>query len=404
MESRPRVLVVSTLYPNPAEPVFGVFVHRRISHVSALAEVKVLSPIPWFPLGTLLKRYRHRAQIPAKATFDGIAVDYPRFLSIPRFWKPLDGIFLFLTLLVTAKRLQRGFDFDLVDAHLAYPDGYAAVLLGRMLKKPVTITLRGHDINHTPQYPVRRKQVVYALKKAARVMSVAEALRQEAIELGCPGERSETVPNGVETSLFFIKERKSAREKLGLPTDAKIVLSVGHMVERKGHHLIAEAVMDLMTSYPSIIHVAVGGPSEEGNYLPFLLELCERLDISDRVRAVGARPNEELIDWYNAADVFCLASSKEGRANVLLEALACGTPVVATDVWGTPEVISSPELGVLVPRNVPSIRDGIEQALHQEWDREKLSAYARSFTWENVAKNVVRNYKIAIDGSRGRAR
>lgn len=401
MNSRLRVLVVSTLYPNPAEPVFGVFVHRRITHVAKLADVKVLSPIPWFPFGTLLKRYRHRSSIPEKAEFDGLQVSYPRFLSIPRFFKPLDGVFLFLALLLSVRRIQKEFSFDLIDAHLAYPDGYAAVLLGRALGKPVTITLRGHDINHTPQFPVRRRQIITALKGAGRTMAVAEALRQEAILLGCPSERSETVPNGVETHLFYIQERRAARERLNLPLDAKIVLSVGHMVERKGHHLVAEAVAALVDRYPTIMHIAIGGPSEEGNYLPMFNELRERLGVTERVIPAGARPNEELIDWYNAADVFCLASSKEGRANVLLEALACGTPVVATDVWGTPEVLTSPELGVLVSRTVESIKEGITLSFEKRWDRALLSNYARSFTWENVAKSVLRNYMEAIEVSKG---
>src|SRR5207249_1623919 len=159
--------------------------------------------------------------------------------------KPLDPIFLFLAVWREVRGMRGEFEPDLIDAHLAWPDGAGARLLARVLGKPFTITLRGHDVNEFPRFPWRRRQIVAALHGASRVMSVADALRRAAVDLGCPSEKTEAIPNGVVMDLFVPRDRREARERLGLPLDARIVLSVGHLVERKGHHIAVEAIARL---------------------------------------------------------------------------------------------------------------------------------------------------------------
>jgi glycosyltransferase involved in cell wall biosynthesis len=385
------------MYPNPAQPVHAVFVHRRISHVAQLCDVRVLSPIPYFPFAWHLKRYAHRRRIPSAAKIDGVAVSYPRFLSVPKFLKPLDGILMFLAVWWHARKLRQSFDPDVIDTQLAYPDGYAGLLLARLLGKPMTVTLRGHDINVFPGHPIRRRQIVRALRGASRVMSVADALRRAAVELGCPEERTETIPNAVDGRLFYPEDRQAARDRLGLPADRQIVISVGHLVERKGHHLVLEAMRRIKQRDGTVFYyVIVGAPGEEGNTLPALRQQVADCGLSNDVLFAGAVLNEELGDWYSAADASCLASAKEGWANVLLESLACGTPVVATNVWGTPEVIREGEHGALVERTAESIAGGLVAALSRAWDRGALTRYARSFNWSDVARRVVENYESAL--------
>jgi glycosyltransferase involved in cell wall biosynthesis len=393
-----RVLTVTTMFPNRAQPVHAVFVKNRVLRVAKRCEVQVVSPIPWFPGGGWLKKYAHRSRIPRRDVIDGVTVHYPRFLSFPGILKPLDGLFLFLCLWWLGRKLRRAFPFDLIDAHLAFPDGFGAVLLGRLLRKPVTITLRGHDINDLPRHPVRRRQVCHALREAQRVIAVAGALRRGALELGAPPGRSEVISNGVDAELFFPADRTAARRQLGLPLDRRIVVAVGHLVERKGFHLIVEALARLRQAGEVVpLLVIVGAPGEEGDYSAVIRATIRRSSCEADVLLAGAQPNEALRDWYNAADVSCLASSKEGWANVLLESLACGTPVVATRVWGTPEVISSDAYGLLVDRTPESIASGLALALARAWDRQAMVDYARSQSWDAVADRVVRAFQAARD-------
>lgn len=375
----------------------AVFVRNRVVRIAEKCEVKVLAPIPYFPLATLLPKYAHRRQIPHRDHLGSLDVRYPRFLSVPKFLRPLDGFFLFLSLLLTVLRLRRAFDFDLIDAHLAFPDGFACLLLARLLGKPLSVTLRGHDINLLPKYPIRRWQIRRVLRGADRVIAVAAALRQAAVALGCDPNKTAVVSNGVDPELFFPADRAHARRTLRLPPDRKIILSVGHLVERKGFHLVTEALRRLRSEgMQDTYYVIVGGPGAEGNVSEALHTHIRRLGMEEHVLLAGPQRNENLRDWYNAADVFCLASSREGWANVLLESLACGTPVVATMIWGTPEVIASDEYGLLVERTPEAIATGLRAALGKAWDRGVIAAYARSQTWDVVSDRVLDNLRLAI--------
>ncbi len=397
-----NVLVVSTMYPNNTNPTFGVFVKRRVEAAGKHVDATIVSPVPYFPGVTLLRHYAHRRNILSTATVGNYTVHYPKFLSVPHFLRPLDGFFLFLSLWFFVRRKK--IDFDLIDAHLAFPDGFGALLLGRVTKKPVTVTLRGHDINVLPKYPLRRRQIRWVLRNASRVMAVAEALRKAAIELGLPAEKSETIPNAVDEQEFFPVQRKVARAQLGLPVESKIIVGVGSLIERKGYHVVLHALTELQTQgVHNVVYAIVGAPGEEGDYSTELNRIVGELNLGDAVRFVGRKDSDELHMWYSAADCSCLASSKEGWANVILESLACGTPVVGTKIWGTPEVITSPLYGVLVDRSPQSIAAGLKEALGKDWDREELVKYASTFKWESVGERVLANYKLAQKQPRDKA-
>lgn len=396
-----KVLAISTLYPSRAQPVHALFVEQRILAMRKRFPVVVLSPVPWFPGGGLLARYRHRRRIPRWETRHGVEVRYPRFLSVPRFLKPLDGFFLFLTCWAEAARLRRIRDFDRIDAHLAFPDGWGAVLLGRVLRKPVAVTLRGHDVNDLPRYPVRRHQVAWTLRHADAVFAVADALRDAALELGAAPERTFTVANGVDFARFAPLDRTEARRRVGLPSEGPILLSVGHLVARKGFHHLVRALPEILRAHPGARLVIVGAPGEEGDFSEEIRRAARTAGLADRVTLVGAVTHEELGAWYSAADLFCLASEREGRPNVVLEALACGTPVVATDVWGTPEIVSRDDVGLLVDSVEPSrLGARIVEALGRRWDRDAIVAHSRGFSWDAAAARVERELARAGEGSR----
>jgi glycosyltransferase involved in cell wall biosynthesis len=396
-----KVLAIATLYPSATQPVHAVFVEQRVAAMAKRFPVTVLAPIPWFPFTQHMPRYRHRRKIALEETRHGIRVRYPRFLSFPLIFKPFDGFFLFLTCLGEALRLRSSFRFDRIDAHLAYPDGFAAVLLGKILRLPVSVTLRGHDVNDLPRFPVRRRQVAWVLSEADVVFAVADALREGAIALGASPDRSWTVGNGVDPNRFRPLEREEARARLGLPGSARVVLSVGHLVERKGFHHLVQALPFVLESFPETRLCIVGAPGEEGDYSRKIREAARTCGVEHLVTLAGAVPNEELAAWYSAADVFCLASGKEGRANVLLEALACGTPVVATNVWGTPEILSNESVGLLVKSpSADCLGSALVAALTKKWDRAKIVEHSRGFSWEAAAERIESTLASLSSGDR----
>ncbi|WP_406695906.1 glycosyltransferase [Singulisphaera sp. Ch08] len=390
---KPRVLVITTMFPNPALPNFGIFVARRLRAASEYADLEILSPVPWFPFGTCLKRYRHRKLIPLRSEAFGLKVQYPRFLSIPRYFKPFDAVFL----AVSIWWASRGSKFDLIDAQLAFPEGWAARLLAMIRRVPFCITVRGHDVNHLPEFPVRGQQVRYALSGATRVMSVAEALRQCVVSLGCPEERTETIPNGVDMKTFRPIPREVACQILKLELAKRYLVSVGHLVERKGHHILIESLALLkQRQRPVPTLVIIGAASEEGDYSQVLRELIAKHGLEKEVLLVGEQPPERLPFWYSAADALCLASSKEGWANVLLESLACGTPVIGTRVWGTPEVICHESLGILVTRDAESFAAAFEQLRQSSFLKDDLVRHASEYSWEQAGRKLAANYQLAI--------
>jgi glycosyltransferase involved in cell wall biosynthesis len=384
------------MFPNNNQPTFGIFVKNRMQALSHHAQVKIAAPIPFCPLVDRMARYAYRNGVVSYEKNGSLEIHHPRHFSIPMILKPLDGVFFYQALHRFVRRQQE--KFDLLDAHLAYPDGYAAVLLGKKLKIPVTITLRGHDIFELPKHPIRIRQVIWALKKADKVFSVCQALKDGAVKLGIPAEKISVHPNGVFPDFFYPMDRDEARRTLGLPMDKNIILSVGHLVIRKGFHHIIDALAALNSSgEKDIFLVIVGDPGIEGDIKTKLNEQILRLGLTKQVLLAGAIPYKELHLWYNAADVFCLASSKEGWANVLLEALACGIPVVATSFWGNKEVVQSDSLGILVDSQDPlKLSQALEKALKKKWDRKAIVDYARQKSWQRVAENIALEWRELV--------
>jgi glycosyltransferase involved in cell wall biosynthesis len=392
-----KILSVTTLFPSRAQPVHAVFVYNRLNHVAEHCDLRVIAPIPYFPFDRFITKYAERRAIPRRDQFGDLQVFYPRFLSIPAILKPLDGFFVLLSVWWAARKLRREFDFDLIDAHLAFPDGFASVFLARLWRKPLTVTLRGHDVNVLPRFPIRKRQIQFALRHADRVIAVADALRRGAITLGAAPDKAVTISNGVDLQTFFPVPKAEARTRLNLPPDRQIVLSVGRIVENKGYHLIVEALQQLRAAGQAMPYlVLVGGAADEALYPAKLKATIAEFRMENDVLLAGAQLNDTLRDWYSAADVYCLASATEGWPNVLLEALACGTPVVATNTWGTPEIICSEEYGFLVERSAASLARGLQIALAKEWDSPTMVAYAATHTWQNVAEKVVENFASVL--------
>ena len=383
-----RVLVLSSTFPNPKQPALGVFIRERMSRVARHAEVRVVAPVPWFPFNARIRGARWEG-LPRVEWQDGLEVHHPPFFCIPRYNKWLDGFTYAVSLLPYLRRLRRSFPFEAIDAHFAYPDGMAAILLGRALGLPVMITLRG-SIVRLATYPLHRPQLRYALTRAARVLAVSASLRDVAVRLGVPSERIRVVPNGVDLERFHPRERGAARRELALPPDRTIVLSVGGLNEGKGHHRVVAALPELVRHHPDLLYVIVGGDRPGDSSRPLIEREIARAGLEGRVVLAGERPHGEIPLWLAAANVFCLATRSEGWANVLLESLACGVPVVSTHVGGNPEIITHPGLGTLVPANDDAaLTSALGEALRRDWDRAALLAHARAHSWDAAVTAVL---------------
>jgi glycosyltransferase involved in cell wall biosynthesis len=388
----PAVVVFSTLFPSAAQPHAGLFIRERMFRVARTLPLTVVAPVPWFPLQSLLRLWRpsFRPRPPRRELQDGIEVLHPRFLSVPGLFKRFDGAFLALGSFFTLLRLKRAGRLALLDAHFAYPEGYAAGVLGRWLDVPVTITLRGTEPRHAQTSglgPLVRR----ALDRADRVFSVSESLKRIAVSLGIPDKKILVVGNGVDTAKFHPVPRAEARAALGLPPDAHVLVSVGALVERKGFHRVVECLPELRRTMPNLRYLVVGGPSPEGDWSARLRNQVMSLELGECVHFLGPLPPEQVKGPLSAADVFVLATSNEGWANVFLEAMACGLPVVTTDVGGNAEVVCREELGTLVPFGErASLQRALQEALARTWNRDAIVAHARANSWDQRVEILVR--------------
>jgi glycosyltransferase involved in cell wall biosynthesis len=397
----PSILVFTTVFPNSNQPYAGIFIRERMFRVGYFLPMLIVAPIPWFPLQGLIRLFRphFRPSAPYHEVQQYFEVYHPRFFSVPGIFKAWDGFFMAVGCYRLISRLKHQGKADIIDAHFAYPDGYAATLLAKWLKLPVTITLRGTEKRLTTNL-ARRRQILQALETSDRVFSVAESLRRHMIEIGASGENIKVVNNGVDTSKFMAIPQEKARAALGLPMDTPILITVGGLVERKGFHRVIECLPELRRQYRGLQYLIVGGSSAEGNWRAHLDALVVKLGLQDSVKFLGAIPPEELRIPLSAADVFVLASSNEGWANVLLEAMACGLPVVATDVGGNSEVICDNRLGILVPFNDGrSLQNAISAALSKEWDHSSIVEYARNNNWEKQISVLVKEFENIYDRS-----
>jgi teichuronic acid biosynthesis glycosyltransferase TuaC len=378
-----RIITFSTLYPNPAHPNHGVFVENRLKHLVATGRVasRVVAPIGWIPFGSrIFGRHAANAGVPSGELRSGLQVFHPRVLIIPKVGMVLAPALLYACVLRLFRRLQVQQDFDLIDAHYFYPDGVAAALLGQALKKPVVITARGTDVNLITRYALPRRMIQAAAKKAAHIIAVSQALKDALISIDVAPEAVTVLRNGVDLQTFHPGGRDDARRRLNL--SGPTLISVGQLIERKAHELVI-AAMPMLPQHALLI---VGEGPERWS----LEAQIARLGLAGRVRLVGVVPHERLREYYVAADALVLASSREGWPNVLLEAMACGTPAIASNIWGNPEVVAAPEAGrLMAERSAAGVAEAVRQLFSCLPDRAATRRYAEWHSWDDTSAGQV---------------
>ena len=375
-----KILLFSSLYPNVTAPRHGIFVETRLRQLLASGgvEARVMAPVPWFPSDNeIFGEYARYATIPEQEARFGVTVDHPRYPLIPKAGMTLAPLMMALACLPKLRRLIAGGEnFDLIDAHYFYPDGVAAALLGKWLKKPVIITARGTDLNVIPSCALPRAQIRWAAKSAAALITVSSALKDVLTGLGVPASKVAVLRNGVDHSVFKPTERMATRALLNVRET--LLLSVGNLVESKGHHLAIRALKEL----PGM-QLAIVGSGPDGEMLK---TLAIGTGVADRVSFFENVPQTQLARYYSAADALVLASEREGWPNVLLEAMACGTPVVATAVGGIPELVQTPPAGQIMPeRTTEALVAAVKRLFDAGVDRDATRRYADAFSWEETS-------------------
>jgi glycosyltransferase involved in cell wall biosynthesis len=393
-----QILTITTLYPNSAMPNHAVFVENRLLRIVRTGEVsaRVVAPVPWFPFrGARFGRYGLYAATPREEERSGIQITHPRFLVVPKIGLGLQsGAYLAAARREVQRLSARGFEFDLIDSHYLYPDGVAATRLGRELGKPVVVTARGTDLNVIADLAEPGRQIRRAFAEMDRLITVSAALGERACALGMPQERVAVLRNGVDTDLF--RPVDGARWRALAPSGATLILSVGNLIPLKGHDLIIRALAELEGA-----HLLIAG---QGAELRNLQNLADGLGFAQRVHFLGSVAHGELPSVYSAADLLVLASEREGWPNVLLEAMACGTPVVATRVGGIPEIVTAPEAGVLIQDRSPkAIAAGVRWLLQHRPSRERIRAHAQKFGWDDTIEKQVALYRDVIARWRAKA-
>jgi len=388
-----KFVTITSLYPNQQQTRHGIFIENRLRKFKERypeTTVEVIAPIPWFPFaGVVMASRRNISEIPFTEQRHDIKVYHPRYFSVPGIGMYLNPIFMFICLLWFHFRHKHIIgNKDIIDGHYIYPDGVAISWFARLIKKPFMLTARGNDISLLPKYFIVKQLIVSALNRANCCAAVCEALLKEMRLLAPKQTNCAVLRNGVDLEQFkplAIEHRTNYRSEKSL-NDHYVLLCVGHFIERKGQYLLIEAIKPLKN-----VSLLLAG---DGEMEPQLRQLVKQLSLVDRVHFLGHRTPQQLVEDYNAADLLVLPSSREGWANVLLEAMACGTKVLATDVWGTPEVVRHADAGMLLKsRTVEALTHAIDVMQNTPSDRAATRRYAEHFSWDETSNNIYRIFQ-----------
>ncbi len=381
-----RILTLSTLFPAETRPNFGIFVERQTAALAAVRDfaVTVINPIgiaPW-PLSLFGKQSALQGLLHDEE-WGGLEVFRPRFTAIPVVGGRLNPALLARAVLPLAEKLHAETPFDLIDAEFFYPDGPAAMRLSDALGIPFTIKARGADIHHWGRAPGCGRQLLKAAAKAEGLLAVSGALKADMAALGIDADKITVHYTGVDQSRFAPRDRASEKARLGIT--GPLILCVGALIPRKNQALLIEALPQL----PNATLMLAGHGPAESDYRA----LAAKLGVADRVRFMGNIAHDDLPALYAAADVMALVSESEGLANVWVEALACGTPIVASDVGGIRELVKSPDAGRIVERNPDAIATAITGLLANPPQREAVAATIRAFSWDENARTLAEFFR-----------
>ena len=373
-----RITAVTSYFPTSARPYGGNSAFQTLLRLKPHASIAVVSPQEHYPDIPFLKPARYEPVDTSwqPPEFETAYVTYP---VIPILSRPFNGP-ICARILLPHVRMTRP---DLILNYWLYPDGYAAVRIARELRVPVVVGAIGSDIR-TRNDPFTIKLVRETMIGADAVITVSEELRQQAIALGVPAEKTTAILNGCDTALFHPGDRAAARREAGIDTSGELLVYAGNLLASKGLGELLEAFLELAKSRQGLRLALVG----QGPLRDTLARRAAAAGMEKRVLLPGRAEAAGVANWMRAADIFCLPSYSEGCPNVVVEALACGCPVVASNVGGIPELVKK-GYGLLVPPRDPgALRVALEQAIVKQWDSAAIAG-AATRNWETVAAETL---------------
>lgn len=383
-----KILVLTDIFPCDEEPTLGTFVYELSKAVSHKNQIIVIHPRLWNPF-----KISYNSNYTYKTTINGIEVYRPRLFVLPKgdrlFFRSFAS---FITILLLTIKLRRQFDFELIHAHMACPAGFAGILTGRILKIPVVITTHGSDIHSFPKNILLKNLVLFTIKRADKVVAVSQSLKDSILRMGVDEKYLSILRNGVKHEHFFPINKIKSRENLNLPPNKKIILFIGSLLPIKCVDVLLRAFIQIDEKVHTNIILLGKGTLES-----HLKLLSKQLNIDKDVFFVGSKMHDEISLWLSACDVFCLPSRNEGFPTVIVEALACGRPVVATRVGGIPEAVINDTLSILVePNNIVELAAALNKALGKEWDYQAIAEYGKRFSWDTIAEEYSELYKNIV--------
>jgi teichuronic acid biosynthesis glycosyltransferase TuaC len=381
-----HVLELSYMYPSPRNPNSGVFIERQVRELSRIVPLDVVSPVPWAPraLWPLSERWRRYGRQPRETRCHDVPVHHPRYVQPIGQWSiPLAGVSMALGAERAARRIAAERGTEVLHVHQLLPDGLAGVILGRRLDLPVVCTLHGSDVTAVPFHdPLARVAARLVARRCRAVIASNDNLREALARVGPAGGPTPVVPYGVDGTQFRPVDRLVARARLGIRGDEPVVLYAGLLIPRKGVDVLLDAFARVAARRADVTLVLAGGSVERDDRRRALEARVAAAGLTDRVRFVGPRPHTEMPLWFSAADVFAFASRLEGFPNVVREAIACGTPCVATALPGMTDVVG-PEAGRVVPvDDAAAFAAALEDALATPWDRAAIRRRAATWRWD----------------------
>lgn len=390
-----KILVISGAFPSSADPTRGIFVYQRVRALANLdgVDVRVMAPTPWAPPLSSVPKWNAYSKLPKSEVFGDLQIDRPRYFLPPKIGGYVHPQLMYPALLKAARNLRKEFRFDLIDAHFVYAAGVAATQVAKSVGVPICLTGRGEDMMRFPSMPIKGRSIRWALQNADAFVGVSRQISQAMIDHGADPNRVKTIANGVNVEQFKPLSKTECRKQLGLPLDRQILITVGDLLELKGFHVIIEALPKILKSHPNAMYVCVGGPGRHGrDHSGEIRSLVNRLNLENHVLLAGAQNHSDLPKWYNSADLYALASSREGSPNALLEALACGVPAVSTRVGGAPDELESTGFGmIMAERSAQAAAETVNKALADDWDSKKIREKLQDRSWDHIASSVIRH-------------
>jgi glycosyltransferase involved in cell wall biosynthesis len=379
-----HVLSVSIPYPRPGRRHGGLFVQRRLSALSRRVDLAVVNPQPWFPMVRPVESSSAddagHAEVPP--------VTRPRMFYLPGLFKGLDSFWLRRVLLAEIHHRRRDRPIDLIDAQFEYPEGVGAVQAARALGLPVFITLRGLLTKYLKS-PARRSQCLAAMRAATGIISVAHALKRTAESHGIDGTTIRVIPNAVDARTFAPGPRDEARAALGIDPVGPLIVTVGYLQPVKGQHDLIPALAGVQARRGPVRLALLGDDRHDHSYTRTIRRQIAEGGLGTAVSLLGPQPPDHVARWLRAADLFVLPSYHEGCCNAVLEALACGTPVVTTPVGDNGDYVTEDRGRITPVGDVDALAAAIIAALDRAWDRPAIAAAVASRTWDHVAEETL---------------